>query len=143
MIGSGGREHALALALAKSPRVSSVICVPGNGGCSGGKLRRANVSIKAPDFAELIAFCQKERVRQPAPAVSSAYGRCRTYAAAGCLSSGFAEGKHFPFNAIFNERLLLVKFAYFIIFRRKGRRTLQNTWFFLDFPNCTYLPNII
>merc|ERR1719174_3311221 len=62
VIGAGGREHALALALAKSPRVSSVICVPGNGGCSGGKLRRANVSIKAPDFEELIAYCQKERV---------------------------------------------------------------------------------
>ena len=62
MIGSGGREHALALALAKSPRVSSVICVPGNGGCSGGKLRRANVPIKAPDFAELIAFCQEHGI---------------------------------------------------------------------------------
>jgi len=43
VLGSGGREHALALTLAKSSRVSSVICVPGNGGCSGGKLRRANV----------------------------------------------------------------------------------------------------
>merc|ERR1719379_3328299 len=62
VLGSGGREHALALTLAKSSRVSSVICVPGNGGCSGGKLRRANVSLAAPDFEELIAYCQKERV---------------------------------------------------------------------------------
>merc|ERR1719313_2316241 len=62
VLGSGGREHALALTLAKSSRVSSVICVPGNGGCSGGKLRRANVPLSGPGFGELIAFCQKERV---------------------------------------------------------------------------------
>lgn len=32
VIGSGGREHALAWAIRKSPRVSEVVCVPGNGG---------------------------------------------------------------------------------------------------------------
>jgi phosphoribosylamine--glycine ligase len=32
IIGSGGREHALAWACAKSARVSEVICAPGNGG---------------------------------------------------------------------------------------------------------------
>merc|ERR1719313_2780022 len=62
VLGSGGREHALALALAKSSRVSTVICAPGNGGCSGGKLRRAALPLTAPDFQELIDFCQKERV---------------------------------------------------------------------------------
>ncbi len=30
--GSGGREHALAWAMRKSPRVSEVVCAPGNGG---------------------------------------------------------------------------------------------------------------
>merc|ERR1719473_431086 len=62
VLGSGGREHALALTLAKSSRVSSVICIPGNGGCFGGKLRRADVPLTAPNFKELIAFCQSERV---------------------------------------------------------------------------------
>merc|ERR1719473_1083967 len=62
VLGSGGREHALALTLAKSSRVSTVICIPGNGGCFGGKLRRANVPLTGPNFDELIAFCQKERV---------------------------------------------------------------------------------
>ncbi|MDR1786599.1 MAG: phosphoribosylamine--glycine ligase [Spirochaetaceae bacterium] len=33
--GSGGREHAIAWALAKSPQVSQVVCVPGNGGTAG------------------------------------------------------------------------------------------------------------
>ena len=34
IIGSGGREHALAWKLAKSPRVDTVITAPGNGGTS-------------------------------------------------------------------------------------------------------------
>lgn len=32
IIGSGGREHALAWALKKSPRVNEIVCTPGNGG---------------------------------------------------------------------------------------------------------------
>jgi len=32
IFGSGGREHALAWAIAKSPRVTEVVCAPGNGG---------------------------------------------------------------------------------------------------------------
>ena len=32
VVGSGGREHALAVAVARSPLVGKVICCPGNGG---------------------------------------------------------------------------------------------------------------
>ena len=32
VIGSGGREHAISWALAKSPLIEEVICIPGNGG---------------------------------------------------------------------------------------------------------------
>jgi len=32
ILGSGGREHALAWAVARSPRVSQIVCAPGNGG---------------------------------------------------------------------------------------------------------------
>lgn len=40
VVGSGGREHAIAVALAKSPLVDAVICCPGNGGTQqeGGKI---------------------------------------------------------------------------------------------------------
>ena len=32
IFGSGGREHALAWAIARSPRVTKIVCAPGNGG---------------------------------------------------------------------------------------------------------------
>ena len=43
LIGSGGREHALAVALAQSPLVKEVIVCPGNGGtqAEGGKISNA------------------------------------------------------------------------------------------------------
>ena len=43
VVGSGGREHALAVALARSPLVEKVICCPGNGGTAveGGKITNA------------------------------------------------------------------------------------------------------
>ena len=43
LIGSGGREHALAVALAQSPHIKEVIVCPGNGGtkAEGGKISNA------------------------------------------------------------------------------------------------------
>jgi phosphoribosylamine-glycine ligase len=45
VVGSGGREHALAVALAHSPLVSSVVCCPGNGG-TGSEQHDANPKIR-------------------------------------------------------------------------------------------------
>jgi phosphoribosylamine---glycine ligase len=59
LIGSGGREHALAVALAKSPRLESLFVAPGNPGTA--KVAR-NVTLDLADFAAVIAFCQVQKV---------------------------------------------------------------------------------
>jgi phosphoribosylamine--glycine ligase/phosphoribosylformylglycinamidine cyclo-ligase len=58
VVGAGGREHALAVALAKSPLVKQVVCVPGNGGTAveGGKIR--NVESEQ-DNASVIALTKR------------------------------------------------------------------------------------
>lgn len=61
VIGSGGREHALAWKLAQSPRVSEVIVAPGNAGtATEGKCR--NVAIKVTDIEGLLKLAQDESV---------------------------------------------------------------------------------
>jgi len=61
VIGSGGREHALAWKLAQSPRVSEVIVAPGNAGsATEGKCR--NVTIKVNDIDGLLKLAQDEAV---------------------------------------------------------------------------------
>jgi len=59
VIGSGGREHALAWRLARSPRVHKVYVAPGNGGTQHGDLLQ-NVPLTSPE--ELADFVQREGV---------------------------------------------------------------------------------
>lgn len=59
IIGSGGREHALAWRIAQSPRVDTVFVAPGNGGTArGDKLQNVNIT----DNAELADFAKNENV---------------------------------------------------------------------------------
>lgn len=57
VIGSGGREHALAWKLARSPRVSRVFVAPGNAGTAR-EDGLANVPVTA--ISELVEFARKE-----------------------------------------------------------------------------------
>ena len=59
VIGSGGREHALAWKLSLSPRVSRVFVAPGNAGTAR-EDGLANVAIGA--IPELIEFARKEAI---------------------------------------------------------------------------------
>jgi len=59
VVGSGGREHALAWKLAQSPRVQVVYVAPGNGGTAQDE-RLCNVDITDP--AALADFAEKEQV---------------------------------------------------------------------------------
>ena len=59
LLGSGGREHALAWKIAQSPKVEQLFIAPGNAGTSSvGK----NVDIAATDFDALADFVVKQQV---------------------------------------------------------------------------------
>lgn len=61
VIGSGGREHALAWKLKQSPRVSEVIVAPGNAGTAREKgVRNANVAVT--DIGGLLMLARDEKI---------------------------------------------------------------------------------
>jgi phosphoribosylamine--glycine ligase len=61
VIGSGGREHALAWKLKQSPRVSEVIVAPGNAGTAAESGVR-NAAIAATDIDALLSLAKVENV---------------------------------------------------------------------------------
>ncbi|MBN8261490.1 MAG: phosphoribosylamine--glycine ligase [Xanthomonadales bacterium] len=61
VIGSGGREHALAWKLAQSPRVSEVLVAPGNAGTAT-EAKCRNVAVKATDIEGLLQLARDEGV---------------------------------------------------------------------------------
>ena len=58
LVGSGGREHALAWKIAQSPLAPEILCAPGNPGME--KLGRV-VDVKADDVAGLAALTAREQ----------------------------------------------------------------------------------
>jgi len=58
IFGSGGREHALAWAVARSERVTEIVCAPGNGGMAA--IARL-VPVSLSDLASMIAVALGER----------------------------------------------------------------------------------
>jgi phosphoribosylamine--glycine ligase len=61
VIGSGGREHALAWKLAQSPRVERVYVAPGNAGTAR-EAKCENVDIQATDVPALFAFARDHAI---------------------------------------------------------------------------------
>ncbi|MFN3926081.1 MAG: phosphoribosylamine--glycine ligase [Pseudanabaenaceae cyanobacterium] len=61
VIGSGGREHALAWKLAQSPQINQVYCIPGNGGTAVIP-KCLNVSLTLNDFEGMLRFAQVQGV---------------------------------------------------------------------------------
>ncbi len=59
IVGSGGREHAIAVSVAKSPRVDKIYCAPGNAGIAS---IAECVPIAAMDFDALVAFAKEKCV---------------------------------------------------------------------------------
>ncbi|XP_074852827.1 trifunctional purine biosynthetic protein adenosine-3 isoform X3 [Carettochelys insculpta] len=62
VIGSGGREHALAWKLAQSAHVKQVLVAPGNAGtANNGKISNSDISIS--NHATLIQFCKDNEIK--------------------------------------------------------------------------------
>ncbi len=59
IVGSGGREHAIAASVAKSAKVEKIYCAPGNAGI--GQLAEC-VSIGAMEFDKLVAFAKEKAI---------------------------------------------------------------------------------
>src|SRR5437870_9008002 len=59
VIGSGGREHALAWKLKQSPRAERIFCAPGNAGTAE---IGENVAISVSDLASLVRFAKENHV---------------------------------------------------------------------------------
>lgn len=59
IVGSGGREHAIATCVAKSPKVDKIYCAPGNAGI--GQIAEC-VPIGAMEFDKLAAFAKEKEI---------------------------------------------------------------------------------
>ena len=59
IVGSGGREHAIATSVAKSPKVEKIYCAPGNAGI--GQIAEC-VAIGAMEFDKLVAFAKENEI---------------------------------------------------------------------------------
>ena len=66
LLGSGGREHALAWKIAQSERVEELFIAPGNGGTAGMPLHKGgfteNIAVKADDFEAIKTFCVAQHI---------------------------------------------------------------------------------
>lgn len=61
VVGSGGREHAIAWKLLQSPNIDRVFCIPGNGGTAT-MPNCQNVSLSIDDFEGMLRFAQVQGV---------------------------------------------------------------------------------
>ncbi len=59
VVGSGGREHAIAYKIKQSKLCSSLYCLPGNGGTA--KIAK-NIDIKTDDIKRIVKFSKKENI---------------------------------------------------------------------------------
>ena len=59
IVGSGGREHAIAHSVAKSEKVGKIYCAPGNAGISE---YAECVAIKAMEFDKIVAFAKEKEI---------------------------------------------------------------------------------
>ena len=87
LVGSGGREHALAWALARSPLLTRLVAAPGNPGIAA---HARCIRVAADDIAGLVALARAEAIDLvvPGPEAPLAAGLADAMAAAGIACFG-------------------------------------------------------
>ncbi|MBI5815991.1 MAG: phosphoribosylamine--glycine ligase [Nitrospinae bacterium] len=87
ILGSGGREHALAWKIAQSPLVSKIYCAPGNPGTES---CAQNIPIAADDVPALLKFAKENNIHLtvPGPEAPLVRGVVNTFIAEGLLIAG-------------------------------------------------------
>ena len=87
ILGSGAREHALALSAAKSPRLGRLFVAPGNPGCAE---VAAIVPLDIRDHAAIVGFCRENAMDLvvPGPEAPLVAGIADDLAAAGIVCFG-------------------------------------------------------
>ncbi|MGK3968257.1 phosphoribosylamine--glycine ligase [Sorangium sp. So ce1667] len=94
VLGSGGREHALARAFARSPSVAEVIVAPGNagtraeGGAGRAPIRRVDLASLSPDEATRLAVRERADLVVVGPEAPLCAGVADALAAAGIAVFG-------------------------------------------------------
>jgi len=93
VIGSGGREHALAWKLAQSNKVETVYLAPGNAGTQL-EAKLENIAIAADDIAGLLAFAQEKAIALTlvGPEAPLVLGIVDQFSAAGLRCFGPTQG---------------------------------------------------
>ena len=59
ILGSGGREHALALQISKSPKLKKLYCIPGNAGTNS---ISENIKLDIDDFEKVAEFIENSKI---------------------------------------------------------------------------------
>ena len=106
LLGSGGREHALAVKLADSPRCGTLYVAPGNGGTAQVGI---NVALNAEDPAAVAAFavehgCGLVVIGPEAPLVAGVADAVRK-AGIACFGPG-AQGAQMEGSKLFSKQLM-------------------------------------
>ena len=107
IVGSGGREHALAKALALSPAKPRLLCAPGNAGIA---TEATCFPVAVDNIAGLVALAQREKVEfvVVGPEVPLALGLVDALLKVGIPAYGpKADGARLEASKIFTKQLLL------------------------------------
>jgi phosphoribosylamine--glycine ligase len=133
IVGSGGREHAIAWKVAQSPRLSQLFVAPGNAGTAS-----HNVAIGAEDIPALVSFANKQDIDLTivGPEVPLALGLADALRATGRSVFGPSQAaaqieasKAFSKDFMARRNIPTARFATFADFREALKHLLS-----IDYP---------